>query len=53
MADYYARQTQGTDPFNWIKGHPLMTQEIIAQYLLDHAGKGETITHDGALPRRC
>lgn len=42
MADYYAQQQGGADPFNWIKGHPLMTQEIIQQYPFDHAGKGET-----------
>jgi len=42
MADYYARQTTGDDPFNWIKGHPLMTGEIIAQYPFDHAAQGET-----------
>ena len=42
MADYYAQQARGKDPFNWIKTHPLMTPEIIAQYPFDHAGKGET-----------
>lgn len=42
MADYYAQQASGGDPFNWIKGHPLMTPEIIAQYPFDHAGIGET-----------
>ncbi len=42
MADYYARQSSGADPFNWIKGHPLMTPEIIAQFPFDHAAKGET-----------
>lgn len=42
MADYYAQQSQGDDPFNWIKGHPLMTPEIIRQYPFDHAGIGET-----------
>ncbi len=42
MADYYAQQSAGDDPFNWIKGHPLMTPEIIAQYPFDHAGIGET-----------
>jgi creatinine amidohydrolase/Fe(II)-dependent formamide hydrolase-like protein len=42
MADYYDRQTAGEDPFNWIKGHPLMTPEIVAQYPFDHAGIGET-----------
>jgi len=42
MADYYAQQVGGADPFNWIKGHPLMTPEIFAQYPFDHAGQGET-----------
>ena len=42
MADYYARQKGGDDPFNWIKGHPLMTAETTCQYPFDHAGVGET-----------
>jgi creatinine amidohydrolase len=42
MADYYARHASGDDPFNWIKGHPLMTPGIIADYPFDHAGLGET-----------
>jgi creatinine amidohydrolase/Fe(II)-dependent formamide hydrolase-like protein len=42
MARYYAEQAGGHDPFNWIKGHPLMTPEIIRQYPFDHAGEGET-----------
>jgi creatinine amidohydrolase/Fe(II)-dependent formamide hydrolase-like protein len=42
MADYYAKQAAGDDPFNWIKGHPLMPPEITGQYPFDHAGKGET-----------
>ncbi|MBA3516234.1 MAG: creatininase family protein [Rhizobiales bacterium] len=42
MADYYARHATGDDPFNWIKGHPLMTPEIIRQFPFDHAGQGET-----------
>jgi creatinine amidohydrolase len=42
MADYYAQQAVGDDPFNWIQGHPLMTPEIIKQYPFDHAGEGET-----------
>ena len=42
MSDYYAEHEAGDDPFNWIKGHPLMTTEIIAQYPFDHAGIGET-----------
>lgn len=42
MADYYAQQAAGGDPFNWIKIHPLMSAETIAQYPFDHAGEGET-----------
>jgi creatinine amidohydrolase/Fe(II)-dependent formamide hydrolase-like protein len=42
MADYYAQQASGADPFNWIRGHPLMTPEIVRQYPFDHAGAGET-----------
>lgn len=42
MADYYARQAGGDDPFNWIKGHPLLTPEAIEQFPFDHAGQGET-----------
>jgi creatinine amidohydrolase/Fe(II)-dependent formamide hydrolase-like protein len=42
MADYYARQSTGDDPFNWIKVHPLMTPETMEGYPFDHAGPGET-----------
>jgi creatinine amidohydrolase len=42
MADYYAQQSTGDDPFNWIKAHPLMTSEAMAGYPFDHAGQGET-----------
>lgn len=42
MADYYDQHATGDDPFNWIKGHPLMAPAIIAQYPFDHAGIGET-----------
>jgi creatinine amidohydrolase/Fe(II)-dependent formamide hydrolase-like protein len=42
MATYYAEQLAGADPFNWIRVHPLMSPEIIAQYPFDHAGQGET-----------
>ncbi len=42
MADYYAQHDQGTDPFNWIKLHALMSAEIRAAYPFDHAGIGET-----------
>ena len=42
MANYYDEHKTGTDPFNWIKGHPLMDEEIIKQYPFDHAAQGET-----------
>ena len=42
MADYYADHATGADPFNWIKGHPLLTAEAIQHYPFDHAGEGET-----------
>ncbi len=42
MADYYAQQSSGDDPFNWIKIHPLLTAEMIGTYPFDHAGEGET-----------
>lgn len=42
MADYYAQQAGGEDPFNWIRIHPLMTADTISQYPFDHAGEGET-----------
>jgi len=42
MQDYYARHDAGTDPFNWVRVHPLMTKDITAAYPFDHAGVGET-----------
>jgi len=42
MSDYYEDHTQGDNPFNWIQGHPLMDEHIIANYDFDHAGIGET-----------
>lgn len=42
MRDYYAEHATGSDPFNWVRIHPLMTKEITAQYPFDHAGIGET-----------
>jgi creatinine amidohydrolase len=42
MADYYARQSEGDDPFNWIKAHRLMTPDVMDGYPFDHAGEGET-----------
>lgn len=42
MANYYAKQAAHSDPFNWIRIHPLMTADTISQYPFDHAGEGET-----------
>lgn len=42
MASYYADHEKGADPFNWIRGHPLMDAAIIREYAFDHAGIGET-----------
>jgi len=42
MADYYAKNASGDDPFGWIKGHPLLDQEAMRTYPFDHAGQGET-----------
>lgn len=42
MAGYYATQADQADPFNWIKGHPLLTADAIRSYPFDHAGLGET-----------
>jgi creatinine amidohydrolase len=42
MRDYYAQHDAGTDPFNWIRVHPLMSAEVTAVYPFDHAGVGET-----------
>jgi len=42
MADYYAKQAAHSDPFNWIRIHPLMTADTISHYPFDHAGEGET-----------
>ena len=32
MADYYAQQSVGDDPFNWIKIHPLMSPAVLDKY---------------------
>lgn len=42
MADYYAKQAEAADPFNWIQLHPLLNAEAIRQFPFDHAGEGET-----------
>lgn len=42
MADYYAKQAESADPFNWIQVHPLLNAAAIKQFPFDHAGEGET-----------
>ncbi len=42
MADYYAKQADKADPFNWIQVHPLLNAAAIEQFPFDHAGEGET-----------
>jgi hypothetical protein len=42
MADYYAKQADKADPFNWIQIHPLLNAEAIKLFPFDHAGEGET-----------
>ena len=41
-ANYYSAHKTGDNPFNWIQGHPLMDEHIIANYDFDHAAIGET-----------
>ena len=48
MQDYYARQSQGTDPFNWIRIHPLFPKG--AAFPFDHAGVGETALMQALAP---
>jgi len=40
--DYYEAHAEGRDPFNWVRIHPLMGEEVTAHYPFDHAGRGET-----------
>jgi len=42
MSGYYEQHAEQSDPFNWIRIHPLMDADIIAAYDFDHAGVGET-----------
>jgi len=42
MADYYARQVDKADPFNWIQIHPLLNAEAIKRFPFDRASEGET-----------
>jgi len=38
MRNYYADHLEGTDPFNWIRFHPLMDEETMKKFPPDHAG---------------
>jgi creatinine amidohydrolase/Fe(II)-dependent formamide hydrolase-like protein len=42
MAEYYRQKEEGTDPFSWIRIHPLMGPDLIKRFPFDHAGIGET-----------
>ena len=48
MQDYYARQAEGADPFNWIRIHPLFPKG--ADFPFDHAGRGETALMQALAP---
>ncbi len=48
MQDYYARQAEAADPFNWIRIHPLFPKS--AAFPFDHAGKGETALMQALAP---
>ena len=42
MQEYYSAHEADTDPFNWIKIHPLMDEATQKKFLGDHAGLQET-----------
>ena len=42
MADYYAKQADKADPFNWIQIHPLLNADAIKRFPFDRASEGET-----------
>lgn len=48
MQDYYAKQAEGVDPFNWIRIHPLFPKG--ADFPFDHAGQGETALMQALVP---
>lgn len=50
MNDYYQQHDAGSDPFNWIKIHPLMDAETQRNYTFDHAGIGETSLMQSVCP---
>lgn len=40
--NFYSEHQKGINPFNWIRFHPLLSEEILKKYPADHAGKMET-----------
>jgi len=48
MQDYYAKQAESADPFNWIRIHPLFPRG--ADFPFDHAGAGETALMQALVP---
>ena len=52
MADYYARQAGGDDPFSWIQGHPLLTAEMIRRLPVRSCRPGRDLADDGPVPGR-
>ena len=42
MRNYYTEHLEETDPFNWIRFHPLMDEETFKKFPADHAGLLET-----------
>ncbi len=41
MENYYSDHEAQTDPFNWIRLHPLLDAEIQKEFPIDHTGKQE------------
>ena len=48
MQDYYRQHADGTDPFAWIRIHPLFPAG--ADFPFDHAGEGETALMQALAP---
>jgi creatinine amidohydrolase len=43
MKDYYSDHVKGKNPFNWIRFHPIYSDEVRKKYpVVEHAGKAET-----------
>jgi creatinine amidohydrolase len=42
MKDYYSDHKKGKNPFNWIRFHPIHSEDVQKKYPGDHAGIAET-----------